>query len=524
MKIAEKLSNLKGIPKVLWLVLCAFVFALPFINEHLWICSWFGLSGLFLVIFDFKNARKGVYGSLFCFFFFFYVFSYSWFVSLYPLDFAGLSNLESAGVVLCALTLIPGIHAALMSLCVYLAFVASYGFKCRLLRVLTVASGYVIGEFLQGIGTFAFPWTRLFVAQTNNIFVLQSACLFGAKYITLLIVAVNVLIALALMDKKKKYAFIALCLFALNFSFGLVRVNIREFKNDEKISVMALQGNISSVDKWLGGSEYAKEVYLSLAEDAAEEHKCVDIAVLPETAFPATLTFDGNSSSVNASKKISKLLCADTFVGAFKRTETEYCNSLYVFSPDGKVEDKTYDKINLVPFGEFMPYRSVLEKVAPALAEINLLSSDLTEGTNLEPLETSHGKAACLVCFDSVFSETARKQVKNGAEFIVISTNDSWYKTSKALEQHASHAVMRAIENGRGVVRCANTGISVIVSPVGKIISKSGVNTRECIVGEIPLCQSLTLYTRIGDIITPVCFAVIVLAFLKRIKKRLPKK
>ncbi len=520
MKVPERIQNLKGYKKALCLVLCSFAFALPFINESFWLCSWFSLSGLLLNL-DLKNAGKRVLGSLFLFFCTFYFFSYIWFASLYPLDFAGLSNIESVGVILCATLLIPLVHGSIMSFCVYLSVLSCRGQKREFSKILTLTSGYVLGEFLQGVGTFAFPWTPLFVGQTKNIYLLQSAALLGARFVTFLIVLVNVLLAFALINGKKKYAVAALTIFVLNFGFGIVRVETANFDDNKKISVMALQGNISSTDKWSGGSEYAGKVYTQLAQKAKQEWGSVDVAVLPETAFPTT--FYEGSSSVKASKQISKILGAETFVGAFRRTDDDYFNSLYVFSPDGSIGSETYNKVNLVPFGEFLPYRNIIAKNAPAFADMNMFSSDLTEGTNLISLETKHGNAACLVCFDSIFPDTARQQVKNGGQFFVVSTNDSWYKQSKALDHHASQAVMRAIENNRAVVRSANTGISSIVSPIGGIIAESGVNTREYIVGKVPLNEELTLYTKIGDIVTPMCLALLALALLKRIKNNLPK-
>jgi apolipoprotein N-acyltransferase len=125
------------------------------------------------------------------------------------------------------------------------------------------------------------------------------------------------------------------------------------------------------------------------------------------------------------------------------------------------------------------------------------------------PLETKAGKAACLVCFDSIFPETARKQVNNGAEFIVVTTNDSWYKTSSAVYQHADHSVMRAIENNRPVIRSANTGVSMIITSGGFVSGKIDVNKRDVLYGSVFIPEGKTLYTRVGDVIVAVSAFVI---------------
>lgn len=526
-------SEFGGIKKVLFLLSAAFLFALPFMTKNtvaftevrgcFAAFSWIILSMLFVTVFDFRKSLKRVFGSLFCFFGFFYLFAYSWFLSLYPLDFAGLGNAESAVVVVGGTIVISLIHTSMMSVCVLIGYIAAKQTRNVYLRAVLVSFGYVLGEFVQSLGTFAMPWVRLFVGQTEHTALLQSASLFGSYFITFIMVLVNALLAQALLDmngerRRARNCFcVALAVFCLNLGFGLVRINTVNYTDCKKLDAVVLQGNIPSSEKWTGKVSDG-EVYRALADTAAEDTaytQSPDIAVMPETAFPTVLKHDDGRMTMAKvdSVYIANRLDAEVMVGAFcKDGDNEY-NSLFVVDKEGNVS-KPYNKQHLVPFGEFMPYRKVLSAIVPSLAEINMLSSDLSKGTDYRPLETKAGKAACLICFDSIFSDTARKQVKNGADYIVVSTNDSWYKTSDALYQHADHSIMRAIENNRPVIRSANTGVSKIIDSKGNVLAETEVDTRTYIRETVSMPKDKTLYNHVGDVPVYIGALLIVIALV----------
>ena len=524
--------------KSLLCILSAFLFALPFMTKSMAgdiaslsaVFGWTGLVIPFMLLFDFKKTLKRVLCSLFCFFYVFYFFAYSWFVSLYPLDFAGFGKLESIGVILIPVTLIPLIHASVMTFWFSIGFVSAKNVKSSILRAVLVSFGYVLGEYFQSVGTFAFPWTRLFVGQTSFISLLQSASLFGSYFITFIMVLVNALVAFSLLNfkdnRKKSLAllFVAVLVFVTNLVFGLVRIEAFDYNDHKKLEAVVLQGNIPSGVKWTGKVN-EREIYLELSDSEALKGINADIVVMPETAFPVTLSpYDGfDNANEKTLMQISEKLSSEVFVGAFNNEEDKAYNSVFVYDSDGAVT-RPYNKHNIVPFGEFLPYKSIIEKLLPVLAEINMLSNDLERGENFMPLETKSGKAACLVCFDSIFPDTLRKQVKNGAEFVVIVTNDSWYKTSSAIYQHADHAVMRAIENNRPVIRSANTGISRIIDSFGRVKAQTKVDERTAISHDIALSHGCTIYTIIGDVFVLVgaIFIIVCLAVTLLKKKILP--
>jgi len=533
--ISTFLEKAGKLPRILRLVISAVLFSLGFIWDGCFLLNWVALAPLAFEIFHGHKTLKRVFSSLFCFFFVFYVCAYSWLISLYPLDFAGLGTGGSIAVIIIGLTVIPLLHSFEMSLSIFAFHLISRKMSLTF-RCVALSFGYVLGEYVQGLGPLGFPWARIYVSQISNLLSLQSAKLFGAYFVTFVVILVNCLIAAALLDKKyvKRYAASAFAVFALNNLYGVLSVASTQAKynNESAFDAVVLQGNVSSYEKWDSNvSSYDK--YISLANEAAAFCKDNDIepsvAVLPETAFP-TVSHDIENgkivksySAARAGKTIAQILSCPVLTGTFTDDldKGEY-NSLVCYNDDGSIGG-VYHKTKLVPFGEFVPYRSVITALFPPLAEINMLSDDLAAGDITQPINADGINAACLVCFDSVFSETARAQVKNGAEIIAVSTNDSWYKTSKALEHHGAHSVMRAIENSRPVVRSANTGISMLIEPTGKIVCTSDVNETQFLAGTLHKSDDVTLYTVTGDITLYCCFAfgiaLIVAQVIKKIRR-----
>lgn len=520
------------------LMLCAIsgaLFSLGFTFENCWIFSWLFFTPLAVNIFCSNKTSKRVFCSLFCFFFVFYVCCYSWLVSLYPLDFAGLGNFESILVIMTGLVFVPLIHGLEMSFSIWLFNKMCKNVPSGIVQSLGISFGYVFGEWLQGVGPLGFPWARMYVSQRGMISFLQSAKVFGSYFITFAVVFFGCLIALSVIsgNSRRKFLLSALTLFAVNTAFGVISIEVTEKAYDKSCEFTAtvLQGNVGSYDKW-SSLQDSYDRYMSLADDAdrycKEKGMENDIVLVPETAFPTTiLKIDDNNVSYTNAYSVSanigeKLSCSIITGGFVKRGFDEY-NSLVAID-----ENRTllgiYDKQKLVPFGEFVPYRTMITTFFPFLSEINMLSSDLAKGQSTEPMPVSQISTAGLVCFDSVFPSCARLQVKNGADVIALSTNDSWYKQSKALEQHAAHAVMRAIENQRPVIRSANTGISMMIEPTGKIVSRTQVDKTQFLTETLHKSSQLTVYTLFGDV-TLYCGALFFVATIiyqisKKIRRR----
>jgi apolipoprotein N-acyltransferase len=174
----------------------------------------------------------------------------------------------------------------------------------------------------------------------------------------------------------------------------------------------------------------------------------------------------------------------------------KYTVSAFLIAPENGISGK-YDKIHLVPFGEYVPFKQILSFVNK-LAQGAI--GDFTPGGEFTVFSISSGKFAVSISYEIYFPSEVRRFVQNGAEFLVNITNDAWYGRSAAPYQHVAMMVFRAVENRRYLVRAANTGISAIVAPDGRIVSASGLFERTALRATIAANAALTPYARYGDV------------------------
>ena len=222
--------------------------------------------------------------------------------------------------------------------------------------------------------------------------------------------------------------------------------------------------------------------------------------VFPETAFPYTLR-EGKSLYKyfsDLSRETGVILLAGCFV--HDEEENEY-NSIVCFTPEGEMLPTFYAKRHLVPFGEFVPMREFFSVVIPPLVELTMLDYDILEGEDSEVFELDTVSLGSLICFDSIYDPLARDSVRDGAELICLSTNDSWFTDSAALRMHNAQAKLRAAENGRAVVRAANTGISTIISHTGAMEERLDALVEGYVIGEVELREGRTLYNVVGNVL-----------------------
>ncbi len=466
--------------------------SLPFIFENLSFISWFSFS-LFLFIFnkvlDEKLTKKGLFICITLFYFAYYFVTFSFFAVLYPLTFVGIGYIASFFILLFAWLVMS------LAFSLFVSFLTHFSLKLsnnRVITLLNVSLSFLLAEFFESIGPLAFAWSRFSLPQYNNPYLIQSAALFGPYFIDFIILMCNTLIALIFITPKKKYIPISLLTltFLSNLLYGIFCMNKSE-PIAQEAKVMLVQGNMLTDSKWKGESSFS--VYM---KKTRSDFNDADIVLWSETAIPTLL---------NESKSLSKELLSfstandtEMIVGAFYSDKLgKVYNGAYHITPNG-ISDKIYLKRRLVPFGEYLPFSSLLKNL-PFLDDINLLTSDLSRGTSTKIMSTSKGKIGTLICFDSVFQILARDSVSDGAELLAVITNDSWYKDSPAVYQHNAQSVWRAVENGRWVVRCANSGISSVINSHGQIISYLPPLKEGTIIQRVNFIKAKTLYTHIGD-------------------------
>ena len=182
------------------------------------------------------------------------------------------------------------------------------------------------------------------------------------------------------------------------------------------------------------------------------------------------------------------------------KKRVKYYNSAYLVAPDGTVAGK-YDKVHLVPFGEYVP----LKRWLPFLGKIVAQVGDFQAGRRGNTIRGVGPRLGVQICFEIIFPMLSRALVQNEAALLVNITNDAWFGESSAPYQHFSMAIFRAVENRRSLVRAANTGISGFVDPLGRIVASTPLDTEATLTRRVPILQEKTFYTRYGDAFALAC-------------------
>lgn len=483
--------------------------SVPLVFTSLGALQWFSVIPVAIFLIRMANDKdvplKRIYGSGVLFFFGYYAVVFHWFFYMYPLDFTGLSNMASLAVV-CLACFGIALFQAVQSALAFLIF----GFAVRALRIrmlapVLISSLWAVLEWWQTVGWWGVPWGRLSLGQIDATVFVRSSSLFGSYFVTFIIICVNFYIAMAIVssDARRIAAIVAIGAFSLNLAIGSA-VTLLYDSDGESVTVAAIQGNVPSSEKWDDGKRgQTVEIYRELTNQAAAEG--AQLVVWPETALPYNLFADSEL------KRFVSELAEDNgitiIVSAFTRDEKtgNRQNSMIEVRPDGTFGENVYSKQRLVPFGEFVPMRSIVTALFPPLADIGMLEDDLTAGNESMVFDTEHGAVGCGVCFDSIYESVIYDSVRNGAQIIAISTNDSWFKDSAALNMHNSQSRLRAIENGRFVVRSANTGISSVIDPLGNVCEYLGPLERGYVIADVTLNDEVTLYSVIGNTFIYVC-------------------
>ena len=456
---------------------------------------------------------RRLYGLGLGFFWPFYMLGFHWFFYMYPLDFAGMSRPASAVVVTVAclgLSLFQALGAALLFPLMGKAVRSRWLSRRRALHPILFACLWTALEWWQAhSGWSGVPWARLSLGQAEILPVLQSAGVFGSYFITFLVVAVNGLLAHILLHPSKRLLCGALAagLFLGNFTYGAVRLAVQTDEG-EPIKVAAIQGNKGSLDFWgVTTMGEVMEVYGDLSREAAAAG--AELIVWPETCIPANV--DREAWVYEYVTELSRECGVPILCGLFTRvsegSKADY-NSIVAALPDGTLHGTVYNKRNPVPFGEFVPFRSIVMTLIPPLANINTLGEDIPAGEDSVVMDLEIGSVGPLICFDSIYEQNALDSIGNGAQLLAVSTNDSWFRDSRGVRMHHAQSQLRAIETGRYVVRAANTGVSSVISSTGEVLETLEPLKTGYVMAEVYLSDEVTVYSVIGNAFAYACVAL----------------
>lgn len=492
--------------KFLLLFISAVLTGLTLVFPKIGLLEWLTLIpvGIFLLSEAPKDGYRlrAMYGYGFFFFLCFYVVVFHWFVNLYPLDFIeGMTRPAAIAVVLAGcvgLSAFQALFGGLVFVLARLLFRTRLMTDKPLLRPFAAAGLWAVYEWTQTLGWWGVPWGRLALGQSEYLVGLQTASLFGSYFITFALLCVNFCISYALLHKEKIKIMSISVAAVLIFQYGVgTLLYFIPVDGEDTVTVAAIQGNISSSEKWSFESRTRTlEVYAEYTLKAAEEG--AEIVVFPETALPYDVS-DNNSYGEWCSA-LARSDGVTILVGGFTENgEGEDLNSIICVLPDGSFHETVYSKRRLVPFGEFVPMRGLFRVLIPPLAELVMSDDDIAAGESAQVVALEDVNIGSLICFDSIYENLARDSTLDGAQLICLSTNDSWFTDSAALYMHNAQAQLRAIENGRYIVRAANTGITTVISAKGDVLAATEPLVDDMIVSEVHVNTHTTLYTLMGN-------------------------
>lgn len=381
----------------------------------------------------------------------------------------------------------------------------------KLPYLLTLPILWVALEYLRGLLLTGFPWALLGYSQQNFSTAIQSADITGVYGVSLLLVAVNCGLAWIIQQPHNRFAWLGLAgtllMSTTHFGYGFWRESQPLDQREEQLQVAMIQGNVEQAIKW--DPQYRQttiDTYLQLTEQAAGSG--AELLIWPEAATPFFLqepTPLADQVRQVPLRHNSYLLVGSPAYQQQPSGEVSYFNSAYLFSPQGKSLGRS-DKIHLVPFGEYVPLGKLLSFINKLVVGVG----DFTPGS-VTPLPLNGHSLGVLICYEVIFPELARDYVRQGSGLLVNLTNDAWFGRSSAPYQHLGMARFRAIENRIWMARAANTGISALIAPSGKVTVASPIFEELQLSGRVGLGSAPTFYTRFGPVLAQLCLLLSVI-------------
>lgn len=410
------------------------------------------------------------------------------------------------------------IYPALLALGLYLGlYVALFGWLVRFIRrrlgwsvLVTAPFVWLVAEWLKSSGELGCPWGNLGYALAEQPAWIQGASIAGAPGLSFWVVTVNSLIAAAILARRGSsrigLGLLTLAAVALPAVWGSAR--LREAAAVPLTRVAIIQPNIGSHEKWIPALQDSVVSRVEeLTREAAASPRKPSIILWPETALPYYVRLEP--------MKIRRLLALSKEVGrpilagypdARLTAEGDVLtyNAAGLVLPTGAISGQ-YEKIHLVPFGERIPF----QRLFPFLGSLDLGQAEWTPG--IRPVVFHHAGPTfgVLICFESIFPALTRRYALDGAQYLVNITNDEWFGKTAGPIQHADLAILRAVELGMGLARAANTGVSMIIDPYGRVEARTPLFAEAVLIGDVKAGIGPTTFTRLGDWMSMISIAVV---------------
>ena len=391
---------------------------------------------------------------------------------------------------------------------------------------LGTASLFVLAEWTRSR---LFPWNDFSVTLWRVPVLLQIAVLTGHYGVNFLVALANSAAAALVVYRRKSVFLVLACPVVLAAVFGGVRLRTQNAGRTRTLPVALIQGNLSQRrHASLLRAREALDTYVSFTERLFLRGEKPEIVLWPESAVPLCFYSACDLAEYRQTTDYGRLTAAyqqqvknlcrkwrtPMYIGALDLADTltqgevpGSTNSAVLLDAAGKVRAK-YDKLHRVPYGEYIPFRSLLPQFL--IRRIDM-GRDLVPGRNANFVEILPGvRAGTAICYEGIFSYVMRRFAARGANVFVVLSNDAWYPRSSEPEQHLANAVLRAVESGLPMIRCGNNGGSGVVHPDGtyRIIDPSGKSPRpellrcaaaEVVKVEIPVDPERTFYVKYGE-------------------------
>lgn len=398
---------------------------------------------------------------------------------------------------------------------------------------------WVSFEYFDSLTEYSFPWLDLGNTQTSDLPAIQFASITGVYGVTFWILAINVLlyllgktIAEGRWGLRSPRAIVSiagiLLLYLLPKVAGRHMMHQASSVSEKPLSVSVIQPNIDPFEKWTDSPERQMEIHDSLTQAAAV--RSPDLVLWSETAIPFFILYPSAASEFSHLRNMVDSLHINLLSGAPDRfyypsdrpapksSKTGLSGRQYddynssILLQAGRNEIQTYRKIRLVPYAERVPYSEFLSFLNAMQWNFGLGGWGIGKDTTIFYFQDRGGRTvrfANFICYESIFPGFDAAFVRKGAEFITVITNDSWWGNTSGAYQHEQIGVLRAIENRRWLVQCANGGISFVIDPYGRIVAETPMYSRVILTTEIFPLREETFYTRTGDWFPEGCLAVV---------------
>jgi apolipoprotein N-acyltransferase len=376
-----------------------------------------------------------------------------------------------------------------------------------------VPAAWVSTEYFRGFLFGGFPWVPLGNSQVDVLPVAQLASVLGVYGVSALVALVNAAIAFALLTSGRERALAiatAVVVLVSVGAWGSWRIAEGTLTREgTPLRVGLVQGNIAQADKW--NPREARRIFTThIAMTREVVRRGAEYVLWPESSTP--FMFEEDEEGEAAMRALARELEVPILFGSdqiVREGTPRMYNAAFLVTPEGKTA-AVYRKIHLVPFGEYIPFRSWLTFVSPLVDSL----AEFAPGDSMVMIPVGSHLTSTAICYEVVYPSLVRQAVEGGSQLLTTITNDGWYGQSSAPYQHFALASMRAIEQGRYLARAANTGISGVVDPYGRVVQRSAIFEQVGVVEDVRLLTSRTIYSRVGDVIAYLAMILIGAALL----------